>query len=120
MYKCGASGYDFDLAMLVLRSTPLDTDLPSPSELLQQRRFRTTLPTYVPDPQLTQVIREKLQAKQEKAAINYDKTAKAKPELSPRTKREPVQYNHKEVGACKDYRFSFNTSFVFCAEDEWW
>ena len=83
MYKCDASGYDFDLAMLVVRSTPLNTDLPSPAELLHGRRFRTTLPTYVPDPQLTEVIRKKLQAKQEKAAANYDKTARAKPELTP-------------------------------------
>ena len=50
MHKCDASGYDFDLALLVLRSTPLGTDLPSPAELLQQRRFRTTFfPTRTTD-----------------------------------------------------------------------
>ncbi len=82
MYKCDVSGYDFDLAMLVLRSTPLDSELPSPAELLQQRKFRTTLPVHVPDPKLTKVIQERLREKQVKAASRYDMTAKEKPELT--------------------------------------
>ena len=94
MYKCDASGYDFDLAMLVLRSTPLDADLPSPAELLQQRRFRTTLPVYVPDPQLSMKIRQKLKEKQKKAAANYDKTAKEKVELTP---GQPVRLYNKDT-----------------------
>ena len=51
MQKCDVSGYDVDLALLVLRSTPLSADLPSPAELLHGRKFRTTLPTHAPDPQ---------------------------------------------------------------------
>ena len=44
MKKCDISGYDFDLALLMLQSTPLVSDLPSPAVLLQGRRFRITLP----------------------------------------------------------------------------
>ena len=56
MHKCDVSGYDFDLAMLVLRSTRLSSELPSPAELLQQGRFRTTLPVHVPDPRLSKLV----------------------------------------------------------------
>ena len=41
--KCDVSGYDCDLALLVLYSILLGPDMPSPTELLQQRKFRTTL-----------------------------------------------------------------------------
>ena len=46
MGKCDVSSYDFDLALLVLRSTPLGPDLPSLAELLQGRK--TTLLTHIP------------------------------------------------------------------------
>ena len=81
MKKCEVSGFDFDLALLILRSTPLGPNLPSPAELLQQRRFRTTLPTYVPDPPSSADIQAKLKQKQRSAASRYDETAIAKPDL---------------------------------------
>ena len=34
MDKCESSGYDFDLALLTLRATPLTSELPSPADLL--------------------------------------------------------------------------------------
>ena len=81
MYKCDTSGYDFDLALLVLRSTPLGPNMPSPAELLQGRRFRTTLPTHVPDPPMSENIYQVHKDKQIAAAAHYNQTAKAKPEL---------------------------------------
>ena len=81
MSKCDISNYDFDLALLVLRSTPLGTDLPSPAELLQQRRFRTTLPVYVANPPNAKEVKEKIQEKQKIAAERYNRTAKSKPDL---------------------------------------
>ena len=92
MHKCDVSGYDLDLALLVLRSTPLGSDMPSPAELLQQRRFRTTLPTYVPDPPMSQVISQKLKERQNAAAAHYNKTAKAKTEL---VEGQPVRLYNK-------------------------
>ena len=81
MSKCDISKYDFDLALLVLRSTPRGTDLPSPAEFLQQRRFRTTLPTFVPNPRNAREVQEKLQKRQADAATRYDQTARQKPDL---------------------------------------
>ena len=81
MSKCDISNYDFNLALLVLRSTPLGHDLPSPAELLQSRRFRTTLPTFVPNPPGSEKVQEKLRKRQAAAAERYDKTAQSKSEL---------------------------------------
>ena len=83
MDKCDISGFDFDLALLVLRSTPLGPDLPSPAELLQQRRFRTTLPTHVPDPPSSAEVKSRLQERQRAAAERYDTSAKEKSDLVP-------------------------------------
>ena len=82
MKKCEVSGYDFDLALLVLRSTPLGSDLPSPAELLQGRRFRTTLPTYVPNPPTSEQVQRKLQGRQASAARQYNKSATEKSDLT--------------------------------------
>ena len=84
MHKCNVGGWDFDKAMLVLRSTPLDAKLPSPAELLQQRKFRTSLPMIIPNPSTSDEVQEVLQQKQEKAAMHYNRSAKAKDELTPR------------------------------------
>ena len=78
MEKCDLSGYDFNLALLALRSTPLTSELPSPAELMQGRRFRTTLPTYVPDPANAKFVKDELVKRQADSAVYYDKTAKEK------------------------------------------
>ena len=44
MKKCLASGHDFNLAMLVYRATPQSNKLPSPAEMLNNRKFRALLP----------------------------------------------------------------------------
>ena len=81
MSKCDLSNYDFNLALLVLRSTPLGADLPSPAELLQQRRFRKTLPTFVPNPPDSKEVQDKLRKRQTEAAARYNETAQPKAEL---------------------------------------
>jgi transposase InsO family protein len=45
------SGSDPHLALLDLRATPVDSHLPSPAELLNRRRFRTTIPSKIWDNQ---------------------------------------------------------------------
>ena len=81
MHKCDRGGFDFDLALLVLRSTPLSSDLPSPAELLQQRRFRTTLPVHVSDPTMSDSVRRKLQKRQDDAAARYDAHTREKADI---------------------------------------
>ena len=44
MKKCLASGHDFNLAMLVYRAIPQSIKLPSPAEMLNNRKFRVLLP----------------------------------------------------------------------------
>ena len=43
--KAHQSGQDLDMALLCYRSTPLNSKLPSPAELMNSRRYRTLLPT---------------------------------------------------------------------------
>ena len=40
MRKCAAAGHDPNLAMLVYRAAPLTTSIPSPAELLNERKHR--------------------------------------------------------------------------------
>ena len=44
MKKCLASGHDFNLAMLVYKATSQSNKLPSPAEMLKNRKFRALLP----------------------------------------------------------------------------
>jgi hypothetical protein len=81
MKKCDNSGYDFDLAMLALRCTPLDSHLPSPVELLHGRRFRTTIPTVIKDPPQSSRVKQRLNEKQKDGAWYYNRTTKQKPDL---------------------------------------
>ena len=61
--------------------TPLGPDIPSPAELLQGRKFKTTLPTYIPKTPASKDVQKKLQQRQANAAKQYDMTAKVKGEL---------------------------------------
>ena len=76
LQKCKESGQDPHLAMLCLRSTPLSHDLPSPAELLNGRVYQTNLPT-VSKPSLSANgdINVKLQLRQDKQKVQFDKTA---------------------------------------------
>ena len=46
MKKCLASGHDFNLAMLDYRTTPQSNKLPSPVEILNNRKLRALLPMH--------------------------------------------------------------------------
>ena len=81
MKKCDVSGYDFDLAMLALRCTPLDSHLHSLAELLHGRRFRTTLPTILPDPPQSKRVKHRLDEKQKLGAQYYNRTTRQKTDL---------------------------------------
>ncbi len=82
MRKCDAGGYEFDMAMLALRATPLDSHLPSPAELLCGRKLRTRVPTIIPKPDNSSAIKQRLDEKQKTASEYYDRTAVSKPELN--------------------------------------
>jgi hypothetical protein len=83
MKKCDNSGSDFELAMLNLRATPLAHNLPSPAELLGNRKLRTRLPSVRPAQRKYEYTRRKLIERQRSASHYYNRNVKRKPELRP-------------------------------------
>ena len=85
MMKCMANGQDFDLALLALRATPLDATLQSPAEILNGRKYRTTVPA-MPSADVARKhtnTRKRLQTKQQVSASYYNRSIKDKTELIP-------------------------------------
>ena len=84
MHKCDHSGHDIDLALLSLRSTPLDSHMPSPAELLNNRKYRTTMPSINNNqtPINNEDIREQLEHRQLKSKQKYDQHTTDKRELA--------------------------------------
>ena len=62
--KCIQDGSDPFLALLQLRTTPIDSRTPSTSELLQNRKLHTTLPVNIRPPPNSEATRASLQAMQ--------------------------------------------------------
>ena len=83
--KCAKDGSGPYLALLQLRSTPLDGKTPSPGELLQNRQLRTTLPVIIRPPANSEAVRAALQSR--KVYTNHDAHAK---ELSKLLPTQPV------------------------------
>ncbi len=82
MTKAKQSGQDITLALLSLRTTPLDSKLPSPAELLHGRKLQGNLITRIPNSRLDQEnIQERLTEKQEKMKEYHDRTARGLPPL---------------------------------------
>ncbi|XP_014671070.1 PREDICTED: uncharacterized protein K02A2.6-like isoform X3 [Priapulus caudatus] len=110
--KVKESNGDLHLALLSLRTTPVDTDLPSPAELLQGRKMRNTLPDKLSSLSAAQTdTYEKLIARQNKQKENYD--CRGVKELPPlRTGEKVLTYEHNTgvwspatvVEACREQR----------------
>ena len=79
--KCAKDGSDPYLALLQLRSMPLDSRTPSPGELLQNRKLRTTLPVIIRPPPHSKAVRAALQSRQ--VYTNHDAHAKELRKLLP-------------------------------------
>ncbi len=94
MYKCDHSGQDFELALLSLRATPLDNNLASPAELLNGRKYKTTVPSLnvKPIPETQKEIEKHLQDRQERSRKVYDRHTKSKQTLLP---KQPVRVYNK-------------------------
>jgi len=91
LQKCKESGADPHLAMLCLRTTPLDHTLSSPAELLNSHVYKTNLPAISKSNiglSADGDINSKLQERQDKQRFAYDKTAKS---LSPLYPNEQVR-----------------------------
>ena len=80
--KCAEDGSDPHLALLQLRTTPLDCRTPSLSELLQNRQLRTTLPAIIRPPANSETVQASLQSRQDFS--KYDAHTKGLPRLLPK------------------------------------
>ena len=79
MIKSAQSGDDQNLALLVYRTTRISSDIPSPAELLNSRKYSALLPTRAR--LLKEGERERLLELQSKQKEYYDRTAKDLPEI---------------------------------------
>ena len=80
--KAKETSHDPKLALLSLRSTPIDNQLPSPGELLYQRKLKSDLPVRVrnTDPN-SDVIASRLKSRQDIQKAYYDTFARDLPPL---------------------------------------
>lgn len=77
MRKCMRSGEDWLIGLLTIRNTPVDTDIPSPAQLLQGRMLRDDIPRTKPDSYLVrdydiETIRTLLGTRQSKQKYYHD------------------------------------------------
>ena len=79
--KAKESGGDLHLAMLCLRTTIIDHNLPSPCELLNGRRYKSNLPAI--SPRSDGNVNAFLQQRQDIYKSYHDRTAKERAPLSP-------------------------------------
>ena len=73
---------DYQMALLCLRTTPLDNHLPSPAEILCNRKIRTMIPTLLDKNTVRDnQIRERMSTKSRKQQQYFNRNAKDLPEL---------------------------------------
>lgn len=107
LQKCKESGSDPHLAMLCLRTTPINHHLPSPAEMLNSRTYQSNLPSLSKPtlfPKIDDETNAKLQARQDLQKFYYDKSSRDLPEVYPGDNvRVLSPFNHKwEPGVVKD------------------
>ena len=84
MKKCLASGHDFNLAMLAYRATPQSNKLPSPAEMLNNRKYRALLPMCsVQTAYQRQAVHEQMFMQQARKSAHYNKSTRDLPPLYP-------------------------------------
>ena len=85
MQKAGAAKIDMAMAMLILRSTPIDSQLPSPAELLYARKLQANVPTKMSDRRanLEDVHERLLQRQLQQKSYHESRGTRSLPELIP-------------------------------------
>ncbi|XP_014770694.1 uncharacterized protein K02A2.6-like [Octopus bimaculoides] len=81
LVKCRETKEDPHLALLFLRAIPLRADMEFPAEMMNGRKYKTTLPTKIQPPIDQEETREKLVATQEQGQIYYNKHAQYLPKI---------------------------------------
>ena len=83
MSKCREDGTDINMAILNLRSTPLNQNTPSPAELLNNRRYRSNLPVRIAPPQNYEQIKEQFERNQTTSTEYYNQHTRTLSDLLP-------------------------------------
>ena len=92
--KANQSKMDYQIALLCLRTTPLDNHLPSPAEILYNRKIRTMIPTLLDKNTVRDnQIRERMSTKSKKQQQYFNRNAKDLPELMIGSKVSVLQEN---------------------------
>ena len=88
-----------DMAMQILRSTPIDHHLPSPAEMLNSRKMRANLPVKIPNvhPEKS-VISNRLFERQLQQKEYHDQRANT--QLAPLASGQSVRIQHHVTGKC--------------------
>ena len=96
MKKAKRSNQDIQLALLCLRSTPIDHKLPSPAELLHGRKVRTTIPSKMANNRRDkEEIHDRLLHRQQVMKEIHDRNAK---DLPPLCQGQKVTYQQQPDG----------------------
>ena len=95
--KVASARVDTDMAMLILRSTPIDHHLPSPAEMLNARKMRANLPVKILNAHPEKgAISERLFERQRQQKVYHDQGAIA--QLTPLVRGQPVRIQHHVTG----------------------
>ncbi|KAK7088654.1 hypothetical protein V1264_022553 [Littorina saxatilis] len=81
LLKAKQSNSDPDLALLCLRTTPIDSSLPSPAELLYSRNLQSNLPHLAKPTPYNRKARRNLQVRQQTQKKYHDRSARDLPPL---------------------------------------
>ena len=95
MTKAKQSGSDVLMALLSLRTTPIDSHLPSPAEILHGRKIRGNLPIKTRLRRDQTDILPRLEERQTKQKAYHDRHASDLPTLSP---GQPIRVQHPNSG----------------------
>ena len=79
--KCRETKNDIDLALLALRTTPLSSNIPSPTELQNGRMFKSTLPGKIQPSKNQEEVRNWLKVKQGNQSYYFNRHTKELPKL---------------------------------------
>ena len=79
--RCRETKEEMDLALLALRTTPLNSNIPLPAELLNGPVFKSTLPGKIQPSKNQEEVRNWLKARQDNQCYYFNRHTKELPEL---------------------------------------
>ena len=117
--KAKQSRMDDQLALLSLRTTPLDSHLPSPAEILYDRKMRTRIPTLLNtnNPKDNQ-IRKRMNKNSKKQQQYYNRNAKDLHELIIGSKVSILQENDTWLPATVNDKCTELRSYIVKMQDD--